>query len=844
MQTEGNLRAGMSVEEARRQARLASGGLLQATESFRDAQRVPFIETTWRDLRYALRMIRRAPGFSVIVIAMLAIGIGANTAIYSVTRAVLTPPAIPNPDRVVFVWTDAPSRGWRQLPASVPDFGDWAASGLFSHLGALSEAGFNVRIVNQTERVKGLQLTGSAFDAFHVPAALGRTFTSLDTTPGHEDVAIIGDLFWRTRLQGDPSIVGKDLVVDGAVHRIVGVMPPSFPRFAHEEIYIPLVFQEPTASDRGKRNLIVIGRLADRVGLAAAQQRMSEISSALGARFPDADGGIVARLQPIGDALVEDAHVMLTVLFGAVGLMLLMACANIATLLLARGTARAREMALRAALGAGRWRLCRQLLVEHALLGMIGGIVALAPAIVALRFIGSFELEELPNANHAVLRVGALSFDVALSLATSIVFGLVPLWQTWHTDVRYGLKSALGSMSIAMHHRLRGAFVVVECALAIVLLVAAGLLLRSFQEIRATDPGYDPDDVLAMRIALSDRRYETPASQLAFYDRLRDRVKALPGVAGVSAASELPTTDNYHATGLRTSEAAPAKPDDLPIVLYESVMADYFHVMHVSILEGRAFTESDGERAPLVAMVDRSTAARTWPGERAIGKRLRLGAKEPWREVVGIVADVEQGVLVKLLKGRLGQVYLPFAQAPKAATSIVVRTHGDPTAVVPAIREIARTIDVDQPIFQIQTLVEARAAGRAAHRLATTLLATFAAVALTLAVLGIYGVVTNIAGERTREFGIRMSLGAQPGDVLQIVFRHAVWLMSLGALFGVAAAFALTRLVASFLVGVRATDPATFAGVVLLLGGLGLVASYVPARRATRVDPTTALRCE
>jgi putative ABC transport system permease protein len=844
MHIDGNLRAGMSLEDARREALLAAGGLQVAADACRDQQRLPLIETTLHDVRYGLRVLGKAPGFAAVVTLTLAIGIGANTAIYSVTQAVMTPFAMAEPGRVMFVWTDNTSRGWRQLPASVPDFEDWARSGVFTHLGAVLDTGFNVRVGNETERVNGLRVSGGGFDVFGVPAALGRTFRAEDSEAGRDHVAILSDAVWRTRFGADPSIVGTTLVIDGTPHAVVGVLPAAFPRFSHEEIYTPLVFRGPHATDRGTRNLAVVGRLAPRLGIAAAQRRMAEVSRQLAEQFPDADAGNVAWLQPIEEAVVEDARVILAVLFGAVGLMLLIACANIANLLLARGASRAREMALRAALGASRSRLCRQLLVEHVLLAAMGGILALLPAIAGMRFITSFQLDELPNGRLATLNMRVLAFNIALSLVTGVLFGMVPAWQAWQTDVQRALKTALGSTASAIHHRLRGAFVIVELALAIVLLVAAGLLVRSFQQLRSTDPGYDPQNVLTMRVALSETRYATPVSQLAFYDRLRTRMTSLPGVAGVSAANELPTTDDYHAAGLWTSDQAPARQDDLPIVLYESVMADYFRVMRVAMLEGRAFAGGDRPDAPLVAIVDRSTAARNWSGQTAIGKRLKLGRTEPWREVVGVVADMEQPVLVKILKGRLGQVYLPFAQAPKTALSLVIRTTGDPAGLIPAIRDIARTTDIDQPLFQIQTLTDARAAGRAAHRLATTLLTTFACVALLLATLGIYGVVANNVGERTREFGIRMSLGAQPRDVLTVVFRNALALLALGTVIGIAVAFALTRSVSSLLVGIRPTDPLTFAGVVVLLGLAGLLASYIPARRATRVDPMLALRCE
>ncbi len=844
MQIDDNLRAGMSAEEARRQAILASGGLQQATEAVRDQRRLPMIETTLQDVRYGWRMITRSPGFSAVVVLTLAIGIGANTAIYSLTEAVLTPLAIESPNRVVFVWTDAAKRGWRQLPASVPDFEDWAASGLFEKLGAFADTGFNVRLGDRTDRVSGLQITADGLAVFGVPPALGRIFTAAEAAPGSARVAVISHGFWTSRFAADPSIVDRDIIIDGSLHRVLGVLPESFPRFGREDIYTPLVFDGPAATDRGKRNLNVIGRLVPGLHLATAQQRMDEVSRHLAEQFPATDGDCLARLQPAEEAFVEESRPMLIVLFGAVGLMLLAACANIANLLLARGTARGREMALRAAIGASHWRLCRQLLTEHLLLGAVAGVVALLPATIVMRFVASFQLDELPNTNLVGLNTRVLAFNVVLSLIASVVFGLVPAWQARQADVRNGLKTAIGSAAGTIHRRLRGAFVIVEFALAIVLLVAAGLLIRSFLQIRSSDPGYDPRHVLTMRVALAEKRYPSPEAKLAYYTRLTEGLRRLPGVTGASAANEMPITDDYHGAGLWTSDAAVARAEDRTIVLYGSVMPDYLQVMGMPLLQGRAFADTDREKAPLVAIVDRSTAARTWPGESPIGKRLKLGGSEPWREVVGVVGDAEQGVLIKLLKGRLGQVYLPFAQAPTAAGSLVVRAHGDPTALTSAIRDVAQSIDADQPLFQIRTVTDARAAGRAAHRLATTLLATFGSVALLLAILGIYGVVANNVGERTREFGIRLALGAAPRDILAVVFRNAVTLMIVGTAIGLTIAAILTRVVSSLLVGVQPTDPATFLAVVAVLGCLGAIASHVPARRATRVDPTTALRYE
>jgi putative ABC transport system permease protein len=844
MQTEDNLRAGMSADEARREALLASGGLPQATDAYREQRRLPFVETTLADVRFGLRMIARAPGFSAVVVLTLAIGIGANTAIYSLSRAVLTPLAIDSPSRVVFVWTDNATRGWRKFPASIPDFEEWAASGLFEKIGAFNGKGFNVRVGERTDRVEGMQITGDGMDVFGVAPALGRTFRAQDATGGHDHVAVLTHTVWQSRFGADPSIVGRQIVIDGSLHEVVGVLPASFPQLGHEEIYTPLVLSGPAAADRRQRNVNVVGRLVAGVRLQTAQQQIDVISRRLAEAFPGSNGQFAARLQPVEEAFVEDSHVILTILFGAVGLVLLIACANVANLLLARGVARGREMALRAALGASHWRLGRQLITEHVLLGAFAGAIALLPAMAVMRFVASFQLDQLPNANLVRLSLPVLAFNVALSLVASVAFGAVPAWQAWQVDLQRGLRAAIGSAAGTIHHRLRGAFVVVEFALAIVLLVGAGLLIRSFLQMRSSDPGYDPSHVLTMRVALNEARYGTANAQLAYYHRVLDRLRSLPGIDGASAADEIPTMDNYSMAGLRTSDERSERPEDRQVVLYASVMSDYFQVMRVPLLQGRAFVDDDRDGTAPVAIVDRSTAERNWPGETPIGKWLKLGGDQPRREVVGVAADVEEGPLITLLKGRTGQVYLPLPQAPKAALAIVVRTHGDPALLAPAIRDAAHTVDADQPLFQIRTLIDARADERATHRLATTLLATFGGIALLMATLGIYGVVANNVGERTREFGIRLALGAAPADVLSVVFRNAVTLMVTGTAIGLAFAFVLTRVVTSLLVGIPPTDPVTFMAVVVLLGLLGLIASYIPARRATRVDPTIALRAE
>lgn len=841
MQVDDNIRSGMTPEDARRDALIRSGGLEPAKEAYRDRRGLPLLETLVHDFRFAVRMIRKSPGFTAVVVLTLALGIGANTAIFSVVHAALTPLAIPAPDRAVMVWTENAKRNWHEFPVSVPDYLDWKASGVFSSLAAFHEDGFNLRSGDRTERIAGLKVTAEYFDVLSTKPQLGRLFRQEDM---QNQVVILSDALWRSHFAGDPDIAGKSIVIEGIPHTVVGVLPARFPSLAHEDLYAPLVFSTTAAANRGSRSFPVIGRLRPGIGMAAAQQRMTEVSLEL-ARQYTTNKDVTALLQPLAEAYVQDAKALLAILFGAVGLVLLITCANIANLLLARGTSRGKEMAIRAALGGSRWRLSRQLLAENLLLACLGGALAVLPCLWGIHFIASYRLEALPNPDLVTLNSTVLAFNFVLSLVTGVLFGLVPAWQIRKADVHDALKSSARSHSGGgFHQRLRGVFVVSEVALTLVLLVGAGLIWQSFLRMRSADPGYRSHGVLTMKIALSDRQYEAPEKQLAFYQQVIERARALPGVVAAGATDELPTSDSFHGTGLYTPEHPDPRPEDVTFVLNTSVTADYFRVMHMPLLRGRYLSESDRTSAPLVGVVDEWTARHYWPGQDVVGRRFKFGAKGPWREVVGVVGVVEQPVLTKVIKGQAGQVYVPLGQQPVPAMSVVLRTEGDPALLIPAMRNAVRGIDVDQPVFAVQTMDEARAAGRASQLLATWLMGGFALIALLLAAIGVYGLVAYNVGQRTREFGIRMSLGAKPRDVLGLVVRQSIVLTAAGMVTGLAAAFALTRLMGALLYGVRATDPLTFAGVTGLLACVALLASYIPARRAARVDPVTALRCE
>jgi putative ABC transport system permease protein len=834
---------GQSREEASYAALAEFGNKSLVKEVTRDMWGWASLERLLQDIRYGARMLRKNPGFTVVVVLTLALGIGANTAIYSVIQAALAPLAIPDAGRVVMVWTENVKRDWHQFPASVPDYEDWKASGVFSSLGAMTDGGFNLRLANRTERINGLRVTPEFFGALAVPVHLGRGFRAEDMQPGHNDVAILSDTIWHSRFGADPAIVGSSVVMDGVPHTIVGVLPKTFPAIGQEEIYAPLVFTAEESAKRGDRFFQVVGRLRDGVSPAAAQKRMADLEHRLSTQYADDAGNGVA-LQPAQDAAVEDARALLLILFGAVGFVLLIACANIANLLLARGNARQREMALRSALGAGRWRLCRQLLTESILLALLGGVVAIVPSLAAIRFITSFHLDELRNVDLIALNSGVLIFNLVLAFATGILFGLAPAWQAWKTNVGETMKEASRSYTGGGHHRLRGLFVVCEVALTLVLLLGAGLMLRSFVQLQTANPGYGSHNVLTVRVALSDQQYAIPEKQLAFFERVVREAQSLPGVVSASAVDDLPASDDLHGSGLFFADRPAPRPEDVKVVLRNSVMSGYFSTMRIPLIRGRYLNEADSMSATPVVVIDDWTARNNWPGQDPVGKSLKLGRTRPALQIVGVVGDVDQGILVKLLKGQVGQVYLPAPQAPMPAMTIILRTAVDPATLIPAMRNLVRRLDIDQPIFQADTLENVRAASHASQRLASTLLGCFAGVAVLLAAIGIYGIIAYSAGQRTREFGIRMSLGAKRLDVLRLVVRQGLVLAGIGIAAGLAGAFALTRLLSSLLYGVNATDPLTFAGVTVLLAVIAAAASFLPAWRATRVDPVIALRCE
>jgi predicted permease len=839
---ERHVASGMTPEEARHAARTAMDGLEQRKEECRDMRRVRVIEDLAHDVRYAGRQFRKNPGFVLVVTLVLALAIGGNTAVFSVARAAFTPLPIPDADRAVMIWTENAARDWHQFPASMPDVRDWRASGVFSSLGAFVEDGFNLRLSDRTDRVNGLRTTAEFFESLAIQPARGRLFSAGEEDADH--VVLLSDRLWRTIFEADPAVVGRMVALDGTPHAIIGVLPSRFPRFGQEDLYTPLSVASELAAGRGTRNLSVIGRLRADVSLASARQRMTQVSLDLAKRYPNDDAGASASLQLVQEAYLQDAQFVLVLLLGAVACALLVAVANVASLLLARGLARRRELAIRTALGGGRWRLIRQLLTEHLLLAGMAGAVSLIPAWWGVRFITSYHLEELPNGDLAGLNTTVLAFNFAVALLTGALCGVVPAWLVWKHDVNATLKGSSSVGAGRAPQRLRGLFVIGQIALTVILLVGGGLMLRSLLRLTSESPGYNPDHVLTMQVALSAAQYASPERQVAFFDRVVERARTLPGVVAASATRELPTSDDVHGSGLIFPGQPEPRLEDVPLALNNAVLVDYFLAMEIPIVRGRPFSRADTKDAPMVAAIDEWTASRYWPNQNPVGQRVKLGRAQPWREIVGVVGNVEAPVIVRFLKGRVGQVYLPLAQDGYPRISLVVRTSGDPTALAGPMRTIVREVDRDQPVFRVQTLEDVRVGGRRVVRLVTTVLSGFAVMALLLATVGLYGTVAYDVAQRTREFGLRLSLGAQPTAVMALVLRRGSRLLVLGAGIGFVGSLASIRTVASFLYGVQGSDPLTFAVVVLLLVAGGVLATYVPARRATKVDPLVALRCE
>jgi predicted permease len=805
------------------------------------------MDTLRQDLVYALRRLRQAPGFTLIAVATLALGIGANSAIFSVVNAVLLKPLpFEEPDRLVRV-----SQTWKGNSAvySPANFLDTAgAASSFESLAAHDGGGFTLTEGGAPARVDGATVSASFFEVLRARPVLGRGFLAEENEPGKHRVAVLGHALWRARFGGDPGIIGRTIQIDRESYEVVGVAPPGFAYPVGSELWTPLQYDEQfRIESRGSWYLGVVGRLRRDVTLEGARQELAAIAARLVQQYPDDNEGVGATVDSLHEATVRQARAGLLVLLGAVGFVLLIACVNVANLLLARVLRREAEIAVRAALGAGRARLLRQLLTEAVVLAVLGGGAGLALASVSLDALLALRPEAVPRLVEIGLDRNVLAFAATGSIATGLLFGILPalhlIRRPAASALREGGRGVLGGRG----HRLRGALVVGQMAMALVLLSGAGLLLRSFAQLRRVDPGFRSEGTLAFRIALPESAYPDDEERIAFYDRLFSRIAALPGVRSVGGVTGLPLTGNNFTISFEVAGRPPVPPAEQPSMQTRIASPGYFETMGIPLRRGRRIEARDGATAAQVVVLSEAAVRQYFQDEDPLGRVLKIGLRRgPGKpgaggEVVGIVGDVkEHGLQAR----QPPAVYIPYEQYPTPSLDVVVHTSLDPGSLAAPVEACVRELDPQLPLTRVATLDEVVARSLAEPRFYAILLGAFAATALFLAALGIFGALSYAVSQRSREIGIRVALGAQPAEVLGMVLRHALTLAALGMGIGLAGALALSRAISGMLFGLSPSDPATLGGVAALLAAVALLASYIPARRATRVDPVEALRAE
>ena len=809
------------------------------------------METFWQDLRFGFRQLLSKPGFAAIATLSLALGIGANTAIFSLVDAVLLRPLpFHDPDRLVVVWEDAAKIGFPRNTPAPANYADWKGQNrVFEDMAAITWRGFNLTDEGEPEKVEAQGVTANFFTLLGVKPELGRVFTGEEDQPGRNKVALVSYGLWQRRFGGDPALIGKEILLDGQKHMVIGVMPPGFQFLSKEvSLWVPAAFSPQELANRGSHYLTVVARLKPEVALQEARADVAAITQRINRDNPVSWSGfeLGSVVISLREQLAGDVRPALIVLLVAVGFVLLIACANIANLLLARGAARFREVAVRTALGAGRWRIMRQLLTESVSLAVAGGLAGLLFAWSSFSFLKQIIPDNM--ALNAGVRIDAriFGFTLLLSLLTGIVFGLAPALQAAKIDLNEALKQGGGrSGTGAGHRRLRGALVVIEIAMALVLLVGAGLLIRAFLRLRALDIGVNPENALTLRTMLPRNKYGELPKRDAFYRQILERVRALPGVVSAGYTTAMPLTWKGGTNGfvIEGREQGPGQDAQS-----RQVSAGYMETMCFKLRQGRFFDDHDDAQAQPAAVINETMARQFWPGENALGKRFKLGSvdsQNPWVTVVGVVGDVKEMGLEAPAKA---EMFFPYQQMPRMLWNMprdmAVRTTGDPMSVAGAARQAVWSVDRNQPVSNVRTMNEILSEEVAQRRIGMTLLAAFAALALALASLGIYGVLSYSVAQRTQEIGVRMALGAGRKDVLRMVLADGMRLATAGLAIGLGVSFAMTRLMAGLLFGVSANDPLTLGGVTLLLITVALMACFIPARRATKVDPLIALRYE
>jgi len=801
------------------------------------------MRTLFQDIRYGFRMLARNPVFTVLVVLILALGIGANTAIFSVVNAILIRP-LPyhDPGRLVVIWGANPQKSWYGNLVSFPNFQDWKNQNqVFENIAACRPTRFILMGKGQAQRIQGDRVSSNLFRTLGVQAVLGRTFS-----PDEENspVVVLSYGLWQRRFGSDPSIIGQTLILNSEPFTIIGVMPPDFwfPVFGHikaDQLWMPL---EPTTNERNRKNncLVLVGRLRPDVTLEQAQAEMDTISRRLEQEYPDSNTGWTANLVRAHQQVVGNIRPALLVLLGAVGFVLLIACANVANLLLIRATARQREIAIRSALGAGRLRLARQLVTESILLAALAGLFGLLLAFLSIDFISALKSGSVPRLDEVTMDHRVLTFTAVVSLLTGLVFGLVPALQAAGIKVSESFKEgrSIGTGGFR-GQRARNFLMISEVALALVLLIGAGLMSRSLACLMNVNPGYDSDSVLTMQIQLPEFRYTQAHQRTTFLQQVTERIEVLPGVQYVGIVNWLPLFKGSQTLPFTIEGQATPTSGQVPTADCHVASPHYFRAIGIRLLKGREFTEKDGLESPRVVIINETLASRHFPDEEAIGQRLNIDGSSC--EVVGIVGDVKHGGLDGQTEP---EAYWPYLQYPWPFFTLVVRTASHPEGIAAAVQNEIWAVDKDIPITGISTLKQQVSASITPQRLSTFLFGTFGAAALVLATVGLYGVIAYSVSQRTHEIGIRVALGAQTSDVVKLVLHQGLRLALIGVVIGLVAAFALSRFISSLLYNVSATDPVTFSCVSLVLVGAALLASYIPARRAASIDPMVALRYE
>jgi len=843
-----NIAAGMDHAEAHRRATLEMGGVEQVKEEVRSLRAGQWLEQLWQDIRFALRMLRKSPAFAALAVFTLALGIGANTAMFSVIDAVLlqTPP-FPQPSRVTAVWQKLPN-GKRNIFAT-PVYLEWKRqAGPLGQMTAIADQGHTLGTSESAERLSGWKASYEVFSVLGVSPAVGRPFTADEDRPGAGKVVLLSDSLWKTRFQADRGIVGNKIDLDGAPYTVIGIMPAGFHLFDNSEQFfepLQLQTQDAAASSRTVHWIFALVRLGPGTTLKQSQSNVDAVAERLHHDDPNGDAGFGVQLQTYQDMITSGVRTPLLLLMGSVGFVLLIACSNVANLLLARGTARRMEMSIRAAIGAQRSRVVRQLLTESLLLSILGGAFGLALAGGGLRVLVALNPSSIPKAETIAINTAVLGFTLVVCLTVGILFGLAPALATSRVDVSNALREASrGASRSGGKHRI--ALVVVETALASILLIGAALSLKSLWKVSKIEPGFNPRGLITFRISAPARFKSEP---YIYYQQVAEKLRAVPGVELTAVARDIPMNGIDPSMPVAVDGKAPQVVDGQIVTRLRVIGPDYFRTFQTPLLRGRELNRYDAGNAQPVVIVSQSLVDRYWPKQDPIGKSLRPNLPDaPWYTVVGVAADVRHWALDADIEPT---AYYPYTQMPKSMIGILegnmsmtVRSAGNPSGVLDSLRHAVADIDKTVPVYQIKPVEDILAESGSLRRFDMWLFGAFAALALTLAAVGVYGVMAYLVVQRTREIGIRMALGARRSDVMRMIVSHGAKLALAGVAVGIAGSFALTRLMASMLYEVSPTDPWTFAFVAVAVLVFILLACYVPSLRATRVDPNVALRCE